>query len=259
MGGLANYSGDLQAKNFTTNQAKGVVTVGATYSLSSKFSLRGEYSFAKVGADDKFSEKQSFRNRNLNFQTLIKDFSLMGEYNIFDLTEKKVSPYVFAGVSAYYASPYTNTAAGEKVYLIGLSTEGQGLPQYPDREVYKKTRIAIPVGGGLKYALSDDIHLGLELGVRTLFTDYLDDVSATYVDQNTLLAAKGATAVDLAFRGDELKTNPLPYPAEGVTRGGKAKDMYYFTQVRIGFRLPWFDGGASGGKRSRYGCPSRVL
>ena len=257
MGGFANYSGDIQQKRFTLNQAKGVITAGATYDVTSKFSLRGDYSFAKLYASDKFNTRQDFRQRNLDFSTYIKELGILGEYNIFDVAEQPLTPYVFAGISGFKFSPYTYTSAGDKVYLHKLGTEGQGLPQYPERQDYKKIQIAIPFGGGLKYALSEDVHVGVELGIRKLFTDYLDDVSTTYVDEATLLAAKGPTAVDLAFRGDELKNNPTTYPAGGTVRGGKAKDLYYFGQVRLSFRMPWFDG--SGGRRSKMGCPANVL
>ena len=258
MGGFANYTGDIQQKRFTLNQAKGVITAGGTYNLSQKFALRSDYSFGKIGASDKFNTTQSVKDRNLSFETILREFSIMGEYDLFDLTETPFTPYVFGGVSVFKFSPYTYNAAGTKVYLQGLGTEGQGLPQYPDRQLYKKTQLAIPFGGGLKYAISDDIHLGVELGIRKTFTDYLDDVSTTYADENVLLNGRGTAAVDVAFRGDELKTNPYPYPAEGTIRGGKAKDYFYFGQVRLSFRLPWIDGGNSG-KRGKYGCPANVL
>lgn len=259
MGGMANYNGDLQQKIFTFKQARGVVTAGATYDLGSRFSLRGEYSFATLSADDKFN-KPGLQIRNLNFKTIIKELNLMGEYNIFDLTQRRLSPYFFTGLSGFYFSPYTYTEAGEKVYLISLSTEGQGLREYPNRYPYKKIQLAIPVGGGIKYALSDDIQLGLELGFRKLFTDYLDDVSTTYVDESTLLLEKGATAAELAFRGDELKTNPQAYPPEGSIRGKKNKDLYYFGQFRISFRMNWFDKDRGGSDRNRrVNCPSKIL
>lgn len=79
--------------------------------------------------------------------------------------------------------------------------------------------------------------MGVEFGVRKLFTDYLDDVSTTYVDQNLLLLNRGAKAVELAFRGGELK-NGATYPADGTQRGGnKAKDWYYFTGITASFRI----------------------
>jgi hypothetical protein len=75
----------------------------------------------------------------------------------------------------------------------------------------------------------------LELGYRKLFTDYLDDVSTEYVDQATLLAAKGQTAVDLAYRGDEVGAGS--YPSAKTPRGGaKEKDGYYYMALTVTVR-----------------------
>ncbi len=262
-GGFANYNGDLQAKRFTLKQAHGLVSAGGTFNLSDKIALRSDYSFTKLEADDKNSSNLGIRSRNLNFKTLIQELTLMGEYDLFDLSEKKWSPYVFAGIGVFKFSPYTTDTLNRKVFLREIGTEGQGLPEFPDRKVYKKTQLNIPLGGGVKYALSDDVHLSVEMSVRKLFTDYLDDVSTTYVDQNVLVAGRGQAAVDYAFRGDELKTDPQVYPAGGAQRGGsKNKDLYYFGQVKISFRMNWFDNGSgfgNGNRKSRLGCPTKVL
>ena len=105
-------------------------------------------------------------------------------------------------------------------------------------------------------SLSDNIRVGIEFGLRKLFTDYLDDVSTIYVDENLLLANRGQQAVDLAYRGDEVGAGS--YPAEGTPRGTlAAKDWYYFTGVTLSFRLGTGGGGGGrGGRRSKVGCPA---
>ena len=216
MGGFANYSGDLQGSRFTLNQAQGVITAGATYNLTEKFALRSEYSFAKVSADDRYSKNN--QARNLNFSSLIKEFNLLGEYDIFSTYERKLTPYVFAGIGVFKFSPYTTDSAGAKIHLHGLRTEGQETSANPEKAQYKRLQLNIPVGGGIKYAVSDDVHLALELGFGKLFTDYLDDVSTMYADQTILQNEVGATSVQFAFRGDELTHNPRSYPAAGSAR-----------------------------------------
>lgn len=254
MGGFANYSGDLQSKNFTLGQARGVITAGATFHLTDRFALRSEYSFAHVTADDKLNSNTA--SRNLHFQSWIKEFNLMGEYDILNTLDRKFTPYVFGGVGVFRFSPYTRNSAGDKVYLHPLRTEGQETSAYPDRKHYKKTQCNIPVGGGLKYILSDNVYVAAELGYRKLFTDYLDDVSATYADEAILRSEVGPSSVAYAFRGDELSHDPRPYPAAGSPRGStKYKDSYYFGQVRVSFRLNWFDGGYGPGKKNKMGCP----
>lgn len=258
MGGFSNYSGDIQQKMFTLKQANSVISAGGTFNITDKFALRSDYSFTRLGADDKLNKPQ-LRLRNLNFKTLIQELTLMGEYDFADLSLQRFTPYVFAGIGVFHFSPYTLDSAGNKVFLVALSTEGQGLREYPDRKVYKKTQLNIPYGAGIKYALSDDVYIGFELGFRKLFTDYLDDVSSTYVDRNVLLTSKGPQAVQYAFRGDELKP-PLPYPPAGALRGNsKKKDYYYYGQFRISFRMSWFDKkGSRTDKRNKrgLGCPS---
>ncbi|MEJ7681928.1 MAG: DUF6089 family protein [Segetibacter sp.] len=226
--------------------------------MTDQLALRSDYSFTRLAADDKYN-RADLRTRNLNFKTIVQELTLMGEYNILNLDNQRLTPYVFAGIGVFNFSPYTLDTAGNKVWLIGLSTEGQGLPEYPDRKVYKKTQFNIPIGAGLKYALSNDIYIGFEIGIRKLFTDYLDDVSTTYVDRNILFNRKGQRAADFAFRGDELKP-PLAYPEAGTIRGNsKRNDYYYYSQFRISFRMSWFendDSKINKSSRKGLGCPA---
>ena len=54
-------------------------------------------------------------------------------------------------------------------------------------ERYRLTEVAIPMGLGVKYRLTERFILGLDAGLRKTFTDYLDDVSGTYVNNDDLL------------------------------------------------------------------------
>ena len=154
----------------------------------------------------------------------------------------------------YKFNPYTSDSLNKKIYLQPLSTEGQGLPQYPERQAYKLSELCVPFGIGVKYAISDFVYIGGEFGTRKLFSDYLDDVSSVYVDQNILLAERGNQAVNLAFRGDEFKNNPSAYPAAGSQRGNSSLgDNYYFGEVRLSIRLPWFETGDE--RKKQYMCP----
>lgn len=256
--GPSNYYGDLQPKKLTLNQANIVLGAGANVRITNKWSLRGDYFFTKLGADDK---KGPFTSRNLNFKTFLQELDLVAEFNFLDLAETKFTPYAFAGIGVFRFSPYTTDTTYGRVYLVGLSTEGQGLPKYPERKPYKKTQMNIPVGGGFKLALSNDVHFGLEYGLRVLFTDYLDDVSKTYVDEDVLLNSRGPAAVALAFRGDELSENPAPYPSDQTMRGtNKRKDLYYYGLARLSVKMRWFNNFPGMGPRSgRFGCPSNVL
>ncbi|RYZ15740.1 MAG: hypothetical protein EOP49_52630, partial [Sphingobacteriales bacterium] len=192
-GGFANYSGDLQTKRLTLDQSHGTFGLGLRYDITDHLSGRLGFNYGRLEANDKNNEAL-LKARNLNFQTAITEANLMLEYTILDLSVKKFSPYAFAGVALFHFNPYTYDTLGNKIELQPLGTEGQGLAQYPDRKPYNLTQFAIPFGAGIKYRVSDKVILSYEIGLRKLFTDYLDDVSSTYVDQSLLEQARGPRA-----------------------------------------------------------------
>ena len=245
----------------------GAIGVTVNYELTPQIMIRGGFTYTVVGGADRNSDDDTLRARNLSFETHITEFSAIGEYYFFNLDEQKFSPYIFGGLAVFHFNPYAYSATTDKIFLKPLSTEGEGLPGYADRKPYKLTQLALPFGAGVKYAFNDRVRLGLELGLRKLFTDYLDDVSSTYVDPADLLAAKGQQAVDMSYRGDELPGGNPNYPAKGAQRGGvKHKDSYYFLGLHLTYRLGTgensnrsgvFGGGNFlGGKKKGYGCPS---
>ncbi|WP_153798649.1 DUF6089 family protein [Foetidibacter luteolus] len=258
MAGTANYNGDLQARRYTLSQSQLALSGGLTFELTEKLYLRGEISYAKVGADDKFGKTQFQLRRNLSFQSVVYEGNLLAEYDILNINERRIVPYVFAGVGLFHFSPYTYDSVGRKTYLQNLGTEGQGLPEYGNKPTYSKLQLNIPLGAGIKFALSENIRVGLEIGLRYLFTDYLDDVSGTYVDLDILRAARGSRSASLSYRGDELKP-AVAFPGAGRRRGNSgAKDFYYFSMVRFSYRLPFeiFGSGSSGSYgKSSVACP----
>jgi hypothetical protein len=150
----------------------------------------------------------------------------------------------------------------KKVYLQPLGTEGQGLSRYPDRKIYSLTQFNIPFGGGMKYALSAQFIISFEIGIRKLFTDYLDDVSTRYPRRSVLLNERGPLAVKMSFRGDELKP-PLSYRDNSRRGNPEKKDLYYFCVFKLAYAFNT-DEERSGykfsrGVRRQSSCPSKVL
>ena len=237
-GGFSNYVGDMQHRAYTTTEAHGSFGAGLQYDLNGHFSILSNLTYAKVSASDAKDNISSNRARNLSFETKIGEWNLLLEYNLLDLNEHRFTPYAFAGIAIYHFDPYAFDSTGKKVYLHILSTEGEGLPQYPGRKPYSLTQLAIPIGGGFKFRINDRITLAYEIGLRALFTDHLDDLSNSYISEATLLAARGPKAVEMAYRGGELK-NGAPYPGAGAFRGNsRHKDFYYMSGLRVTIALP---------------------
>ncbi len=249
--GLMNYQGDLQEKKFTLEQGKAAFGIGAYYEISDRFMVRANIISGSVSAADNFGTNN--KSRNLSFSSPITEFHLGIEYDLLNIYENMVTPYAFFSVGFFQFKPSAINAAGNKVFLQPLGTEGQGF--YQGRKKYGLTQIAIPFGAGIKMAMSDNAYLRLEAGLRYLLTDYLDDVSTTFVDKAALLANNGQLAVDMAFRSAEIKPAAV-YPGQGAIRGNpKVKDMYYIIGISVSYRLPTASGYSSKKLKGNVGCP----
>ena len=257
-GGFSNYIGDLQSKTYTTQQASGALGAGLQYDLTNHWSLLTNLNYGQIGASDAYANQADLRARNLSFQSKIYEWNVLAEYNLLDLSEHRMTPYGFVGLAVFHFNPYAYDTTGKKVYLRPLSTEGEGLPGY--HKPYNLTQLSIPFGGGIKFRVSDNVVIAYEIGLRKTFTDYLDDVSGTYVNEATLLAAKGSEAVEMAYRGNEVKGGAA-YPAAGTIRGNpKNKDWYYMSGIKVSIAL---NSGADGSmshhrKRGIIDCPKKV-
>jgi len=253
--GASGYNGDLTDKIFpkkTTNPAFGL---SGTYEITDHISARATFMYTMLGAADRYNEDPELRLRNLSFKTRFYEFSLSGQYDFFNLSEKRFTPYAMAGVAVFNFNPYVYYTGKDKVFLQPLGTEGQGIAGYAEK--YKRTQFAIPFGGGVKYALNDNLVLGVEAHLRKTFTDYIDDVSTDYADATDLLNARGQLAVDISYRGDEVTGGNPVYPSRGSQRGSpEAKDFYYFAGLHLTYRISGNGGGSSGGGgKGQFGCP----
>ena len=149
------------------------------------------------------------------------------------------STYFFAGAAGFWFDPY-GKYEGKWYRLKPLCTEGQGL--LPTRKKYSSIQVAIPFGIGLRYKLGRNSmwSMGIEYGVRWTFTDYLDDVSTTYIDPDLLAAYKGELAVELSNPGHSSDPSDPLYSSTraGQQRGDpRDKDTYMFAVISLYYNL----------------------
>lgn len=233
-GGISGYSGDLSRPGINFKTVGPSFGANVKYMMPNNFIvLRGGINYGKIQGNDKDSKDAGLVSRNLNFKTNILEGSLGVEINLVDPTVYDGLPYIFAGLGIFHFDPYTYDKNNTKVYLQPLGTEGQGLSEYPNRPMYKRTKLCIPIGLGWKYKLSDRVDIIYEWAFRYINTDYLDDVSSTYPDQQVLLAKRGPVAAELSFRQNKSSVG-----AAGHIRGNPdAKDWYYMTGIKVCFKL----------------------
>jgi hypothetical protein len=227
--GVSNYYGDLQPKLFASYGYQPMVGILYKYYMSPHVGLRVGASYTNLSAADSLSIIPANVQRNLSFATRLFEFHGGLEINFMpiDVLRRRMTPYIFGGLAAFYFNPYAFDANDDKKYLRPLSTEGQGLPMYPDRKQYSLVNLAFPFGGGMKFFIGRTILLTGELGFRYTNTDYLDDVSKSYVNLDTLQAYKGKVARKFSYRGTD-KNNPN----YGYQRGDpKSNDWYWYGNV----------------------------
>ena len=238
MGGIAGYNGDLTQHRVSARQLGPSLNLSLKYNSGNLINIRGGLFYGRIGADDKNSADADLRKRNLNFKTGILELNLIAEVNLFDPQVFVSYPYLFGGAGLFHFNPFTYDKDHKKTYLQPLSTEGQGLKEYPSRGKYALTQFCLPVGFGWKWVVSDNLEVGYEFGFRILFTDYLDDVSKSYVSVDVLAAEKGPKSAELAYRG------PPPFLYEGEARGNPSvNDIYFFSGIKIATNLSNFGKG----------------
>lgn len=237
--GGSNYFGDLAP--IALNPAETYLAGGAFIRFFPvKFiSFRLGVSVGKIAGDDSKSVDAPDRIiRNLSFSSSIEEIYIIGEWNLFGFDNQgtKISPYVFGGI-AYYSFNPTATLNGQEHELQPLSTEGQGTSAFPERSPYKLNQFSVPLGAGIKYSVSTVINLGLEVGFRKTFTDYLDDVSMTYADANVLLSERGQLSVDLSNRSGEVLGTPMDWGNADQRGDAEDLDWYVFAGLTVAVSL----------------------
>jgi len=255
-GGVSSYLGDLSSDIKKVNIGELNAAAGAfvRFQHNSIFTSKLALGYGQVSADDLDSNSPGRRNRNLHFKSSILETNLTMEINILgydpEYMTSRISPYIYAGIGAFAFNPkalYEN----EWIELQPLNTEGQGLAEFPERTPYKKVSISIPFGGGIKFAVNDQLNVGIEMGLRKTFTDYLDDVSTTYVADNIILENNGLLSATLANRtGEPVST--------GRIRGNSDNfDWYTMSSLSVSYNIYGKGFSGNGRKRRRaMGCPT---
>jgi hypothetical protein len=265
--GAANFLGELGGANaIGTNFVKDLefsatrpsVALGMRYKFKPHWGVKGGLYYQLLSGADHLT-KESFRNnRNLSFRSHVFELSAQMEFyftkeqsgHLYKIKNAKgmksydIQGYIFAGIGAFYFNPQAKYQ-GNWVNLQPLGTEGQGLPGGPKK--YSRIALCIPYGIGGKYALNKDWSVGLEIGIRKTFTDYIDDVSGVYYDNAAIVAAHGEVAGALA--DPSLQNYPedlggdatgLWQSAPGQQRGDKKdKDAYMFLNVTGAYKIPY--------------------
>ncbi len=216
--GISNFLGELGGRNqigapfvwdLEVSQTRPAASFAYRYYIARNMALRAGLTYGVLAGNDNLTTEPFRRNRNLSFKSDVFEAQLVFEFHlykeelghVYDLRgvkgtkSSRVGLYGFVGIGGFAFNPQAQLN-NQWVDLRPLSTEGQGLPGGP--EAYSNTAICVPMGVGVRKALNKQWSIGLELQYSLTFTDYVDDVSGVYFDNEIILAERGPEAAFLA-------------------------------------------------------------
>jgi hypothetical protein len=225
--GTSTYLGEL-ANPGDYLDAKPNVNVGLQYYLNDFFSVRSELNWFQLQGTDAKADDDGRTVRNLSFKSDNFELSFTGHLSLFPQGQRfylrpKVNVYGFAGFGFLYFNPKAELN-GEKYALQPLKTE---------QVDYSRIAIVIPYGIGFKYKVNAFFNVGMEIGARKTFTDYLDDVSTVFPNKNAFTDPIASALFD---RGPEVGYTKFK---EGSQRGDpKHDDGYHLLNIKVEYYLP---------------------
>jgi len=235
--GAAHYFGDLNNRA-AFNRPK--IAIGGFFrkQFGDYIGLRISGHYAQLGYSDVYSKDDFQKSRNLSFNSNIWEIALQGDFNFFkfipDDPGHLFTPYVTLGIGVFGFDPYAYYQ-NEKILLRPLNTEGQTF--YLDRKAYGTTALCFPIGIGFKYSISQNFNLSFEVAHRFTRTDYLDDVSTTYIGIDKFPSASGIPSIASIMQDRSFETGE-PIGVEGRQRGwSKQRDQYLIAEVGLSFNL----------------------
>lgn len=202
--GSGTYFGDLN-RDFSFKKTKPALGLLYRFHYNEYVSLKAGIGMTWLAHADSLSDNPFQKVRNLSFKTSLIEASgqIDLHFNRFRPGDKKhaFTPYLTIGLSAFYFNPKAEFQ-GETYNLQALGTEGQQNSDFSGRKPYRKVQMAIPIGVGIKQWMQGNWTFFFEVSYRNALTDYLDDVSLTYVDP--FLLGDGTIAAALADRSLEV-------------------------------------------------------
>lgn len=236
-GGLSHYFGDLDNRTALDHPK---IALGAYFQkqFGNYTALRLSGHYALLGYSDAYSKNEFQRRRNLSFDTNIFEISAQGVFNFFKFIPTDpnhcFTPYATLGIGFFSYNPYA-FYQGKKVYLRPLHTEGETF--YKGRKAYGTVAMSFPIGFGFKYAINDKMNVSFEVTQHFTTTDYIDDVSTTFIGIDKFPSIAGGKSIAGIMQDRSFETG-TPIGIEGRQRGfSKQKDQYVIAEFGISLNI----------------------
>jgi hypothetical protein len=173
------YQGDLSAGMAGyTGYIRPAIGLYLTKSLDDYFSIRINGVRGRIGADESTYASPAWRRfRNLSFSSSVTEFSAALNWDLLGKTYRegfrRFSPYFFAGAGVTILNVHRNWSGFNRVFFGPKSAAAIGLGIDTLRQTPGIIAV-IPLGAGLRYRLTDQFFLNVEMVYRLTASDYVD-------------------------------------------------------------------------------------
>lgn len=211
--GSATYLGELNYSN-KINTKFSLLSFGLEARLLNHVGARLEAQMLTLSGSDSNAPADTFqKQRNLSFESQNFQVQFTGIYYIKpyqgDYFKRLIfDPYLIGGVGYMYYNP-KGELGGQQFPLRKALTEGVD---------YHEWVLTVPFGVGAKFRVNEFLNINLEVLYHLTFSDYLDDVSATYATE-----FPNSTAELLSDRKDEVGVISQEF-YDQIGPGGKRGD-----------------------------------
>ncbi len=241
-GGATYYIGDLNPTRHYPRGTKPAFGIVYRNNFSDRYAFRLQALTGTLQSYDSYSKDSLQQLRNLHFKARLIEVAGLFEVNFRkyrskDKDSKRWTPFMFAGLAYFRAAPKAEYR-GIWYNLAPLGTEGQGTTVRPGSKAYAIDQVSIPFGAGFKVN-AGRFDFQLEWGLRRTYTDYIDDVSGTYVDRDVLAFENGPLAAYLADPS-VLALEPQYRNADRARGDANTRDWYQYTGLAITYIISRF-------------------
>ena len=176
--GVSNYAGDIVKKQDFDPKASNL-SIGAYYRwyYNTNLSFRFGINQSSLKGDDNNFIGTDRIARGFSFKTPLTEISAREEYDFLNHNRRRggntftkfVSPFFHVGAGVTFINPKNDFNLGKNSAMSSLIAE--------DINNRITNFFTVPFGGGIRYDLSEQLLIGVEVGLNAVFTDYLDGIS----------------------------------------------------------------------------------
>ena len=260
--GTMTYYGDLSENLKTIALSRPGVSTWCQYRIHSNLALQAGFLKGSVQGDDRMGNLSQLNwKRGLAFRSPIHEAYLQAKVHFLD-NHRQLRPYFAIGFGIFHFNPKADLFQGspqiqnryvfapdgsirniegeviqkDGVYETNLhewKTEGADNPAVRASSRYSRIQWNVPVSLGFLLALTTKWEIQFDLGIRYLFTDYLDDVSSRYSSEALI-----ESHFDTETEREMATYISNPGGVSNPIRGNELRnDVYVFSSICLVYRF----------------------